>query len=239
MRTRIWAAALSVLAPASVWAEAPPPLLDAAGEYARRAGLPATARCGDGESLALAVDTAPGDLEASIDAASGRLRVRYLMAFNDVTEGWNWHPEAAPEKEDYYRHKYVLLQSVPEERGSYRFEDKIGAPQDFAVRWRYDYFLSFDNPYEFYARGEDDAGFAAEIAVPRADAERLVAGDLRMAVRARLAEPCVSDSTTFYKATYGRPVDFTLKKRYLMGKLDEVLFYDAATRQVLARLGRR
>lgn len=241
MRVFVCAAmVLGALLPAGALAGADlPPLGDAASEYARRVALPASARCVEGETLHLRVETAPGDIEAGFDAASGRLRVLYRMAFNDVTEGWNWHPEAAPDKEDYYRHKYVLLKSVAEDRGSYRFEDKIGTPQDFAVQWRYDYFAAFDNPYDFYARGDADAGFAAEIAVSPADAERLAGRDLRLALRVRLAAPCVSDSTTFYKATYGRPVDFTLKKRYLMGALDEVLFYDAATMEVLARLARR
>jgi hypothetical protein len=57
-----------------------------------------------------------------------------------------------------------------------------------------------------------------------------------MALRGRLTRHCLSDSTTFWKATFSNPVDFTLKKRYLIGTLEEVLFYDAATRRVLARV---
>lgn len=241
MNKTFWAATAGLIAlamaPAAQAATDLPPLNDAAAEYGRRAALAEPARCTDGETLDLAVEPAAGDIEARIDAATGRLRVLYRMAFNQVTEGWNWHPEARPEQEDYYRYKYVLLKSVPENRGSYRFEDKIGTPQDFAVLWRYDYFFAFDNAYDFYARGtDDDTGFAADLALPRVEAERLAAGDLRMRLRVRLAAPCLTDSTTFYKATYGRPVDFTLKKRYLMGTLDEVQFYDAATQRTLAQL---
>jgi hypothetical protein len=218
--------------------DAPPPLQDAAAEYARRAAAPAAARCTPGEAVALAVavnDGAP--IDAAFDAASGRLRVRYRMAFNQLTEGWNWHPELAMRGDDYYTFKYLPLGSVAEERGSYRAEDKIGAPQEFRVQWRHDYFLAFDNPYDFYSRDAgDDQGFAADIALPAAEAERLARGDLRLALRARLAGDCLSESTTFWKATSARPVDFTLKKHYLIGKLAEVWFHDAATGKVLARL---
>ena len=34
-----------------------------------------------------------------------------------------------------------------------------------------------------------------------------------------LNEPVTRESTTFWKATYGKPVDLTLKKRYLVGSL--------------------
>ena len=67
-------------------------------------------------------------------------------------------------------------------------------------------------------------------------AARLTGGDLRMAVRARLAADCVSSSTTFWKATAARPVDFTLKKRYLVGRIVDVWFYDAASGSVVAQI---
>ncbi len=212
---------------------------DAAAEYARRAASPPAA-C---EGALVELDAEVAGVASAYDATTGVMRVRYPMAFNQVTEGWNWHPDAKG-GDDYYVFKYVPLKSVVEERPGYRGEDKIGAPQEFAVRWRYDYFFAFDNPYDFYPRGtDDDAGFAAEIPLPREDAERLAARDLRMALRmalrVRLAPPCTSDSTTFWKATHDKPVDFTLKKRYLMGTLEEVSFYDAATQRVLARLPRK
>jgi len=75
-----------------------------------------------------------------------------------------------------------------------------------------------------------------EIDLPHIDATRLIGGDLRMAVRGILRSDCLAESTTFWKATASAPVDFTLKKRYLIGQLDEVWYYDAASGQVLARL---
>jgi len=55
---------------------------------------------------------------------------------------------------------------------------------------------------------------------------------------AHLVEPCLSESTTFWKATHARPEDFTLKKRYLLGVLEEVVFYDRRGGEILARLRR-
>ncbi len=57
-----------------------------------------------------------------------------------------------------------------------------------------------------------------------------------MRAKARLIEPVISESTTFWKATYGKPTDFTLKKRYLVGKLEEVSFVDTASGAVLCRI---
>lgn len=234
------AIAVLIVAPPGVLAadDTLPPLQDASIEFARHAAAPEGAQCPTGEAVALPVDLASeAGLEAVFDAATGRLRILYRMAFNQLTEGWNWHPEARPDQEDYYRYKYLPLKSVLEDRAGYRFEDKIGEAQNIAVRWRYDYFFAFDNLYDFYARrADDDAGFAADIPVAASDAERLLRGDLRMALRGRLAQRCHADSTTFWKATYSKPVDFTLKKRYLVGSLEEVLFYDGTTGKILARL---
>jgi len=218
--------------------DALPPLQDAAAEYTRRAATPAAERCTAGETVALSVPLIEGaTLDTGYDAASGRLRILYRMAFNQLTEGWNWHPLDAIQGDDYYVFKYLPLGSTSEERGSYRAEDKIGAPQEFRVQWRTDYFFAFDNPYDFYPRDAgDDVGFAAEVALPAAEAERLARGNLRMAIGVRLTRDCISDSTTFWKATSAQPVDFTLKKRYLIGKLAAVWFYDVATGKVLARL---
>jgi hypothetical protein len=240
--TLLGIAASAVLATAPALAVAAeeilPPLQDAAVEFARVATAPKDSLYPTGEVLLLPVTLTPdANLEAAFDDASGRLRVLYRMAFSQLTEGWNWHPQARPDVEDYYRFKYLPIKSFIEDRAGYRFEDKIGEPQDIAVRWRYDYFFAFDNLYDFYPRStDDDAGFAAEITLPRDDGERLLGGDLRMALRGRLAQPCHADSTTFWKATYSKPVDFTLKKRYLVGSLEEIVFYDVSTGQVLARL---
>ena len=51
-----------------------------------------------------------------------------------------------------------------------------------------------------------------------------------------MIEPVISESTTFWKATYGKPTDFTLKKRYLMGALDEVDFVDTNNGRILCRI---
>ena len=179
-------------------------------------------------------------VEVEVDlAASGGLAVElngeridllYRMAFNQIAEGWSWRPLADPAVDDYYQYKFLPLQSVAVERGEYAGEDKIGTPQQMKVSWRYDYFLAFENLYDFYPRAaDDDAGFSASL--PAA-----VAGRVGMRARARLIEPVISESTTFWKATYGKPTDFTLKKRYLVGKLEEIAFIDTASGDVLCRI---
>lgn len=180
------------------------------------------------QRLVLDVDlqSSPGFSEES--GPQGEVLVRYRMGFNNVAEGWNWHPEANPNDEDYYRAKFLPLQSVTEERNHYTQEDKIGSNQDTGVTWRYDYFLSFENLYDFYQRSvDDDAGFGASL--PKDSA-----GHIRMQAIASLVDPYTSQSTTFWKAMYSRPVDFTLKKRYLHGKLEEVRFLDDRDSRILA-----
>lgn len=239
LRLSVASFALGLLCALPVMAasESVPPLQDPAREYDARGTTPPA--CGPGDTVVLGVDaSADAPLDVGYDAQVGRLRVRYRMAFNDVTEGWNWNPEIAAAGGDYYQFKFLPLGSVLEERGSYRGEDKIGAPQEFHVQWRYDYFFAFDNPYEFYARAtDDDAGFAAEVAMSAEDAARLADGGLRMALRGRLDPNCLSSSTTFWKATAARPVDFTLKKRYLVGRITDIWFYDAGSGDIVARLG--
>jgi hypothetical protein len=182
-----------------------------------------------GQSVELDVDLAAGTL--AVTEADGRLDVHYTMAFNQIAEGWSWQPLADPAVEDYYRFKYLPLQSVAVERGEYAGEDKIGTTQQMKVSWRYDYFLAFDNLYDFYPRVvDDDAGFSADL--PAA-----LAGRVGMRARAHLVEPVISESTTFWKAIHARPTDFTLKKRYLVGKLDEIDFIDTASGEVLCRIG--
>lgn len=166
----------------------------------------------------------------SVALANERAEVRYRMAFNQIAEGWSWQPQADPALEDYYRFKFLPLQSVAVERGEYAHEDKIGSVQQMKISWRYDYFLAFANLYDFYPRAVDDeAGFSADL--PAA-----VAGHLGLRARAHLIEPVISESTTFWKATYGKPTDFTLKKRYLVGVLDEIDFVDLESGAVLCRI---
>ena len=138
-----------------------------AGETAERqyvaiAQLPAPeigARAG--QVVEVDVDLSAGSL--AVAEAEGRLDVHYTMAFNQIAEGWSWQPLADPAVEDYYRFKYLPLQSVVVERGEYAGEDKIGTTQQMKVSWRYDYFLAFDNLYDFYPRVvDDDAGFPAD-----------------------------------------------------------------------------
>lgn len=172
----------------------------------------------------------------SLESVGDRREARYRMAFNNIAEGWNWQPLADPQQEDYYRAKFLPLRSVTVERGEYDGQDKIGVVQRVKVSWRYDYFLSFDNPDDFYPRGGgDDAGFVAPLP-PEVAGKK---GDVRMLAIARLSEPCVSESTTFWKAMYSTPVDYTLKKRYLHGRLETILYYDGGDRRILGRLDRR
>ena len=194
------------------------------------ASLPeAELRARPGQEIEVEVDLAASS-GFTVEVLGERAEVRYRMAFNQIAEGWSWRPLADPAVDDYYRYKFLPLQSVAVERGSYEFEDKIGVPQQMTVNWRYDYFLAFDNLYDFYPRAvDDDAGFNADLP---ADA----ATHLGMRVRAHLIAPVISESTTFWKATYGKPTDFTLKKRYLMATLDEVEFVDAGTDRVLCRV---
>ncbi|MGE5469376.1 MAG: hypothetical protein ACM3X0_01125 [Bacteroidota bacterium] len=162
------------------------------------------------------------------DQALAANELTYPMAFNNIAEGWSWQPAATPDTEDYYRYKFLPLASEQEERGEYLAEDQIGEPQVMKVRWRYDYFLAFDNLYDFYPRNSaDNAGFTAHLAqAPRQPPA--------MRALACLQAPMTSESTTFWKATHGQPVDFTLKKRYLIAKLQELEFVDRASGQILA-----
>lgn len=166
----------------------------------------------------------------TLEPAGERLEARYRMSFNQIAEGWSWQPLADPAVDDYYRYKFLPLQSVSVERGEYAYEDKIGVVQQMKVSWRYDYFLAFDNLYDFYPRlADDDAGFSADLPVS-------VSGHLGLRARAHLIDPVISESTTFWKATYGKPVDFTLKKRYLMAVLDEIDFIDTSNGEILCRI---
>ena len=182
-----------------------------------------------GQAIEVDVDLAAGS-GLGVEVTGERAAVRYRMAFNQVAEGWSWQPQADPAVDDYYRYKFLPLQSVAVERGEYLHEDKIGSPQQMKVSWRYDYFLAFDNLFDFYPRSvDDDAGFAA--ALPAG-----ITGHLGMRAKARLSEPVISESTTFWKATYGKPTDFTLKKRYLVGVLEEVSFVDLENGSVLCTI---
>ncbi len=182
-----------------------------------------------GERVELEIDlmNSPG---FSIEIQGDSAEIRYCMAFNNVAEGWSWRPLADVAVDDYYRFKFLPLQSVEEARGEYEFEDKIGVSQQMKIVWRYDYFLAFENLYDFYPRAfDDDAGFIAR--VPASQASKVT-----MRATVRLIAPVVSESTTFWKAIYGKPVDFTLKKRYLVGELEAISFIDGESGRLLKRL---
>ena len=184
-----------------------------------------------GELIEVSID--PGGAGLSADIHDGKAEIRYRMAFNQIAEGWSWQPGANPVADDYYRYKFLPLQSVQLERGEYAHEDKIGVTQQMKVSWRYDYFLAFDNLYDFYPRTvDDDAGFSIDL--PPGMAEK--AWQVGMLASLRLGPPVLSESTTFWKATYGKPVDFTLKKRYLIGSLVSVSFIDLPSGKLLCRI---
>ena len=134
-----------------------------------------------GQEIEVDVDLA-ASYGLTVEVIGERAEVRYRMAFNQVAEGWSWRPLADPAVDDYYRYKFLPLQSVAVERGSYAFEDKIGVPQQMKVSWRYDYFLAFENLHDFYPRvADDEAGLSAEL--PAA-----ATAHLGMRARARLID---------------------------------------------------
>lgn len=196
-------------------------------QFGERAARPLATQVGQVVEVDVDLANSPG---FEVLAMGDHLAARYRMGFNQIAEGWSWQPLANPAVEDYYRFSFLPLQSVDEARGNYTGEDKIGEPQAMAVRWRYDYFLAFANLHDFYPRApDDDAGFSARLPLA-------LAGHVGMRARGRLIEPVLSESTTFWKATHARPVDFTLKKRYLVSELLEVTFVDADSGRVLCTI---
>lgn len=181
-----------------------------------------------GRVVEVAVDLTNAGL--SFEPEGDRVEARYRMAFNQIAEGWSWQPNVNPAVDDYYRYKFLPLQSVQVERGAYAFEDKIGETQNMKVSWRYDYFLAFANLYDFYPRKvDDDAGFVADLPASASEHVGLMA-------TLSLEAPLLSESTTFWKATYSRPTDFTLKKRYLIGRLTSLSFIDTQSGKLLCRI---
>ena len=181
-----------------------------------------------GQPLVLEVDLAASDVR--IEREAGRMHLRYRMAAHQVAEGWSWQPQADPAETDYYRYKFLPLQSLTVDEGDYLHEDMIGEAQRMRVVQRHDYFLAFDNLYDFYPRSVDDeAGFSA--ALPLLPAERL-------GLRAE-ALPDASpfrDSTTFWKAIHAQPRDLTLKKHYLIGRLHALELFDREDGRSLCRI---
>lgn len=192
-------------------------------------------------AFAVDLDAGPNFLQ-EYDAASGRLTLLYNMVFNQIAEGWNWDEQADPDRRDYYRFKFLPLGfETASRRPPEVVELYPGKVVEVKNLWRYDYFFAFDNLYDFYPRKvDDDAGFGASVPMSAGEAKRLVADkSIRMLALCRLKPPYHSESNTFWKATFAEPVDFTLRKRYLMGELLEVWFYDSASGKVLAKVRQR
>lgn len=168
------------------------------------------------------------DLSSSPGFSVNGRNLKYRMLFNDVSEGWSWQPLARPAEADFYRWKYLPLGSLDEERSEYVQEEKIGEPQRTRVQWRYDYFLAFENAYDFYRRADDDdTGFS--LLLPEEGAGEF---PVRLRAVALLGEPALRESTTYWKAIYARPVDFTLKKRYLVGRLETLVVCSRTGREL-------
>lgn len=188
----------------------------------------------DGRLFSFAVDlgNSPG-FSMDFDAPGGSLALLYRMSFNNVAEGWSWEPLADPESQDYYRVKFLPLKSTQEEKAK-PVEVELYPGQRVEVRntWRYDYFLAFENLYDFYPRTvDDDAGFGARVKVSALPGRE----HLKMLAVFRLKAPYHSESNTFWKADFAAPVDYTLRKRYLIGQLEEVRFVDGVTGQIYLR----
>jgi hypothetical protein len=210
--------------------------------YGATAGpTPVDASARDGV-FAFAVDLDAGpNFSEEYDAASGRLMLRYNMVFNQIAEGWSWDAQADPDQRDYYRFKFLPLGfETASKEAPHVVELYPGKTVEVKNLWRYDYFFAFDNLYDFYARKvDDDAGFGAAVSMQAGEAKRLTEGKtVRMLALCRLKPPYHTESNTFWKATFAEPVDFTLRKRYLMGELLEVWFYDSASGKVLAKVQR-
>lgn len=184
--------------------------------YDKLAAQPAASEC-----YAVDIDLdGPGTLTTA-DAEGGRLH------YDDIAEGWSWRETPAPGETDYYRYKSLPLGSRSEKRGEYQAEDQIGEPQTMHVVWRHDYYLAFTDPSRL-AGEEDDAG--GHFAAPA----KAAPGTLRVIARVCPSQPATRESTTFWKATHGTPVDFTLKKHYLVGRLQRIEFVDARSGATIA-----
>lgn len=196
-----------------------------------------------GQVFAFAADFDAGpNFSQEYDAASGKLTLLYNMVFNQIAEGWSWDEQADPNQRDYYRFKFLPLGTETESKHAPEMVELFpGKPTEVTNLWRYDYFFAFDNLYDFYERKVDDnAGFGATVPMQAGEAKRLIEGkSIRMLALCRLKPPYHTESNTFWKATIASPVDYTLRKRYLVGDLLEVWFYDSASGKVLAKVLRR
>lgn len=180
-------------------------------------------------SFAVDLNNSPG-FSMDYDAQGGVLTLLYRMVFNNITEGWSWEPLAKPDREDYYRAKFLPLKSTQQEKvAPVEVELYPGKMVVVSNLWRYDYFLAFENLYDFYPReANDDAGFGGRIKASGLPLRE----HLKMLAIFRLKSPYHAESNTFWKADFASPVDLTLRKRYLFGQLEEIRFVDDETGQV-------
>lgn len=205
---------------------------DIVTEYRRLADMPQAALAGlVGQGFVLRVDDSVEDRWSVERRDDGRVRLVYRMGRNDVTEGWNWHPEADREREDYYRYKYLPLGQRETETAPPRIEHDA-AYGDFKVTYRRRdaYYFAFDNPYDFYPRNMDDDGFAVTLSGTVTERFHLV-------VRGRFAAPWRSESNTYWRAIPAQPVDLWMKNRYFMGRL-ETLWFCSPEGRILGTLGK-
>lgn len=207
---------------------------DVVADYRRLADLPATALAGlAGQPFTLRVDDPNADRWDVEPLAGGRQRLVYRMGRNHVTEGWNWHPEADPAHEDYYRYKYLPLGQRETETAPAQsvYDPAIRDSYTMRSMRRDAYYVAFDNPHDFYPRNDEDDGFAVEMAGTDAKS------DFALVVRGRFAAPFRAESGTYWRANPGRPVDLWLKNRYFMGRL-ETLWFCSPEGHILGKLGK-
>jgi hypothetical protein len=201
--------------------------------YRDLAALPASdlAALG-GRTFTLQLDDPVADRWEVEPLPNGHVQLMYRMGRNDVTEGWNWHPEADRATEDYYRYKYLPLGQRETEVAPARIEPDP-AVGGFTVHYlrRDAYYFAFDNPYAFYVRNDEDLGFAAEVDSAPTD------GHFQIVARGHFTAPWRSESSTYWRAIPAQPNDTWLKNRYFMGQL-ETLWFCASDGHVLAKLGK-
>lgn len=211
---------------------------DVVASYRQLAALDAAGLTGlAGQAFTLAVDDPMPDRWEREALPSGQLRLTYRMGRNHVTEGWNWHPQADPAREDYYRYKYLPLGEREAEVAPPRSESDIpGRSFEAKVVRRDAYYFAFDNPYEFYARNDADDGFAAEVSSHVSSQVADTHARFHLVARGRFAAPWRAASTTYWRAIFSAPVERTLKNYYFMGRL-ETLWFCSDDGRILAKLG--
>lgn len=204
---------------------------DVAAAYGELVALPESALAAlVGKTFTVRVDDPAADRWEVEQLAPGRVRLLYRMGRNDVTEGWNWHPEADPAHEDYYRYKYLPLgQRETDTKPPHIEPDPAYGDFQVTYRRRDAYYFAFDNSYAFYARNDEDDGFAVEVpAMPN--------GGFQLVARGRYAAPFHAESGTYWRAIPAQPIDLWLKNRYFMGRL-ETLWFCSNDGRILGKLG--